>query len=841
MCTLRKINRKMKRFCAILLTLLAFLSCDRSIDRPEEPQMYRFHISAEISDSKTVLDKETLGIYWKEGDVIGLVSGDGSITPAVLDSGEGTSNATFCYEAPQMIDPEYAYYPYTGEESVTGSTLHLAMPSEQSAVYGSSIVGSGLLPMVAKNEDGSLSFTNTCSVARIRIFGTENYIRRISVSSAANCMNGPAEIDMDSDNPVLALRPSQDKDEYHTTTIVLNPAGMEGRRLHVTPKDTVTAYIVLPQGSYEGFTIETLGNMSDISVATSSETSFFRSASMPLEFNVGKIRTVVAKMEAPSSVYGRVMCGHKPLKDVVVTDGYEMTLTDQNGAYALSSEKKNALVYISIPSGYTVAKGYGAVPEFFHHTKRSAGNPERCDFSLADDGDQTNHTVLCLGDIHLVNSGNKDIEQFKSVVSDINGYVAAHPDKKIYAVQLGDSTWDMFWYTGAKFKIPDYLEQADAFDVGVFNTMGNHDGDMYETDDWKYASEFRKYLGPNYYSFNIGRYHYMVLDNVYTCNDGSGVSGRDYRFRLTDYEMDWIAKDLSYVDSSTPIVVMHHIPIFNANGNPSMSGDGNMTTSEYLAPFRNHNVVRYLCCHSHTMYNNSQVVDGKTIVENNCASVCGDFWTSGKQNKEVRMNIDGCPSGYRILEVKGETDRLTYKAVGFDQNYLFRSYDRNNMLITADRYVPSAGEYHKKAYNEYVGSFYYTLSNNLVYVYVWGMDNGWRITATENGVAKTPVEKVSQYDPLYMITSMVTQISDGKADVEGYKLNTHPVYCRNVYIYQCSSSTSPLTVTVTDRYGNSQTEVIKRPKAFEVQSYFNVPDNNKASTTPFVEDGENNI
>jgi len=833
----------MRKTFQIVLFALSVIACQKqnrvlaSVDK-NATDIEKYYISANISMSKTILDKNTLNVLWQTSDMIGLVDDEGKITPATLESGEGSTSAVFSYKASSPINVVYAYYPYTGAESIAGTKLNISLPSSQDASSGSTIVGGGLIPMAGRISDGSLSFSNCCSVAKIMIKGTENYVRRVKISSSSSRLNGPGYIDLASDSPVFISSVAEDADEYYMSELVINPSGKEGRRLHPTPDNAVAAYFVLPKGSYENFTIETLGNSSDISTSSSTDISLFKTANTSFEFNEGKIRTVNATLSAPATIYGRVMCGHLPVKDVMVTDGYLTTLTDKTGAYSLESVKKNALVYITIPSGYTVAKNYGSVPDFFCHTSRAALTPERKDFTLLDDGDQTNHTVLCIGDMHLVNSGNKDIEQFHGVVADINAYVADNPDKKIYAVQLGDSTWDMFWYIGAKFKIPNYLAETDAFNIAIFNTMGNHDGDMYETDDWSYAAEFRKNFGPNYYSFNIGNYHYMVLDNVYTCNDGTGSSGRDYRFKLTDYEIEWIEKDLSYVNASTPIVVMAHIPIFNANGNPSMSGEGNMTTSEYLAPFKNHNVVRYLCCHSHSMYNNTKVVDGKTIVENNCASICGDFWTSGKQVPSVRMNRDGCPSGYNVLEVSGNANTLSYKTIGRQGNYLFRTYDRNDMLITADRYIPTAGQYHKEAYNKYTGSFYYTLSNNLTYVYVWAMDDGWTITASENGVSKSPIEKVSQYDPLYMITSMVTQCNDGKPDVSGYSLNIPPIYCKNVYIFQSSSASAPLSITVTDKYGNSQTEVMKRPKAFKVSTYASISPFDQGVTVPYIEDGQ---
>ena len=54
---------------------------------------------------------------------------------------------------------------------------------------------------------------------------------------------------------------------------------------------------------------------------------------------------------AGSTVYGRVTCNGKGIKDVVVSDGFEVVTTDSDGVYQIKSEKKLGYVFVSVPSG----------------------------------------------------------------------------------------------------------------------------------------------------------------------------------------------------------------------------------------------------------------------------------------------------------------------------------------------------------------------------------------------------------------------------------------------------------------------------------------------------------
>ena len=161
------------------------------------------------------------------------------------------------------------------------------------------------------------------------------------------------------------------------------------------------------------------------------------------EMNVTVDTGSPVKPENGSTVYGVVSCGGKPLKDVVVSDGVEVTSTNADGIYQLKSAKKYGYVFISIPSGYEVSND-GILPRNYIKLAKEAKVAERVDFQVFEAGDQTNHTILVFGDMHLANRNN-DKKQFYEFIDDVNAYTDAHKPDKIYAVTLGDMTWDYYW------------------------------------------------------------------------------------------------------------------------------------------------------------------------------------------------------------------------------------------------------------------------------------------------------------------------------------------------------------------------------------------------------------
>lgn len=530
---------------------------------------------------------------------------------------------------------------------------------------------------------------------------------------------------------------------------------------------------------------------------------------------LGKITLKVMKndirLEEGSTVYGVVRCEGKGLPGVLVSDGYEIVVTDSEGLYQIKSEKKNKLVYITIPSGYMPAS-VGVQASFFQVLRNQAGVVERKDFELFKTADQTNHTMLFFGDMHLANRSTNDRAQFAKFTKEISAFVAAHGSEQLYAMTLGDMTWDQYWYDN-NYTFTNYLSDINLNirDLTVFHTMGNHDHDMktsvngttsgWDAVDWDTAHLFREVLGPNYYSFNIGDIHYISLDNIYCKNTTGGTSSdRKYDETVGSYVLDWLKKDLSFVDKSKTVIVAMHAPVYSQTGTDALKGVNSLTGC-----FNGFSSVLFVTGHSHKLWS----VDKGSIKEHNSGAVCAAWWWSGYYVPNLNIGQDGGPGGYRVMDVKGKAYSSYYKSTGRPDNYQFRSYDRNQININSAK-VKYSTEYETYLTNH--GGFNATSSANEVLLNVWDWNSKWKVEVIESGKALS-VTQFTGYDPLYFLT-----YCEGR-----FNSTTSPSFdiFKTYHMFKCtaSSATSTLEIKVTDDEGRVYTETMTRPKPFTLEAY----------------------
>lgn len=501
--------------------------------------------------------------------------------------------------------------------------------------------------------------------------------------------------------------------------------------------------------------------------------------------------------EEGSSVYGKVHCDGKGIPDVVVSDGIEVVVTDEDGVYQMKSDKKYGYVFISLPSGYEPANE-GILPVIYRKLEKSKDFAERADFPLFEAGDQTDHTMLVFGDMHLA-ARNNDRRQFSEFVTDVNSYVSANSSKKIYAVTLGDMTWDLYWYSN-NYEFEQYLSDANAIkNLMVFHTIGNHDHDMEEAGDFATIFKYKKMIAPDYYSFNIGKVHYVVLDNIECTNDGTG--DRTYNTKMTQEQLDWLEKDLAHVGKSTPVVVAMHATIKNML----------FSSSALTGLLSGYEQVHFLTGHTHRVENNVQA----KYFDHNSGAVCATWWWSDKLTPGIHIGQDGAPGGYQIFNIAGDDFSWQFKPTGRGTEYQFRTYDRNTMSVTADKYIPGAHEKNKARFDGYAKTWSSTSSANEVYINVWNYDPEWTIEVTENG-RSLDVEKVSVNDPLHLIAYTAPAMKDPSKDVTPtFKTSANG----HTFKVTASDASSTLEIKVTDRFGNIYTETMARPKTFSAATY----------------------
>ena len=511
---------------------------------------------------------------------------------------------------------------------------------------------------------------------------------------------------------------------------------------------------------------------------------------------------------AGSTVYGRVSCEGTGLAGVVVSDGVEVVKTDAKGVYQMKSKKHHGYVFVSTPSGYEPLVN-GILPRFHATVNPNALTPELVNFQLKKVDGQENHRMLMLGDIHLA-ARNDDQNQFKDFVGDINKTVEATPGK-VYAMTLGDMTWDLYWLDN-KYSFKEYLADAAGIKgVMLYHTIGNHDHSMYYMGDFDTVKDYKENIGPTYYSFNIGKVHYVVLDDVECTNstldpkrtDGAYERTYDKDGHVVSEQLTWLKKDLASVPSGTPLVVTMHIPMFTETGTLKFT-----ESQDLLEVLRKYPEVHLFTAHTHKVYNKDELATDH-LFEHNAGAICATWWWTGKLTPGVHIGQDGSPGGYTILDIAGTDFKWQYKATGKGTDYQFRAYDRNKIHITKDAYCP------KYTGTDFKPSIWGTASSaNEVYINVWNWDPKWTVEVTENGKSLPVSQLVSgELDPLHYIAYTAKRFNSNATATFKTEKNYH------MFKATASSASSTLDIKVTDRFGNVYTETMPRPKAFTTETY----------------------
>ena len=515
-----------------------------------------------------------------------------------------------------------------------------------------------------------------------------------------------------------------------------------------------------------------------------------------------------------TNIKGKVSAGGLGIRGVAVSDGYEVAATDEHGYYYLISEKKNELVFISIPGNY-YPDVVDNVPQFFKRLKAGVDVVELMDFELTA-VNNNEHVVFAVGDPHMANR-TADLKQFnESCLPDLNSLIDTYKaaGKETYIITLGDMSWELYWVSN-KYDLNNYAELQKSYRTSVFNTIGNHDHDPYTTSDWEAEKTYRSILGPNWYSLNLGQVHYVILDNIKYINNGGGpgvIGDRTSSDILNDDQMDWLKKDLALVaDKTAPLVIVMHAPLYSK---PSVSGttgyhlaNGN-TLVTYLTAQGFSNVL-FLTGHAHI---NHRVTFSAKVSEHNIGAICATWWWTGNTGYAGNhICRDGSPGGYGIYEINGKKMEWYYKSIGYDRSYQFRTYDRNTIEITAAKYAPGANATYAAIIPSYAGDFINPSNDNYVYINVWAYDTSWKVEVNE-GETPLTVTRVSAYDPLHVISYNMQRINRNTTPTSSFTTEN----TSHMFRVKASNAESTLNIKVTDNFGYVYTETMERPKELAV-------------------------
>lgn len=526
------------------------------------------------------------------------------------------------------------------------------------------------------------------------------------------------------------------------------------------------------------------------------------------------LKALVIEPEEGTNVYGIVQCDGKGVEGVLISDGEVFVKTNSDGIYQMKSSKRWQYVFMVLPSGYE-APTQGVLPQIHATISSDINKADRKDFELIK-ADNDNFTLFVCGDMHLANRTN-DIKQFNAFSKTLNEAISGASGKS-YVITLGDMTWDLYWYSNS-YQFPQYLATANSNfrNIAFFHTMGNHDNDMNSVGDFNKAFRYTRDIAPTFYSFNLGKIHFIVMDNIDYNDVGTGSDLRSqYKRNYTAEQMEWLAKDLSYVDKSTPVFITSHAPISYPSGATGWSNDylnganssGEANLAEFISAVYGYD-VHFLSGHTHNIFNRKH---SDKLSEHNQGAVCASWWWSGYLTEGIHLSQDGAPGGFGIWKFNGTSFTQSFRAAGHDDSYQFRAYDINKVkeVITS-----SLGGNHKD-FTKY-SSAMQSYPANTILINVWDYDQNWKVTVKENGT-DLKVTPVTAYDPLHIVALSAPRCSSSGANSTPSFLTSS--WC-HFFTATASSASSTVTVSVTDRNGRTYTETMKRPKAFVTSEYKN--------------------
>ncbi len=411
-----------------------------------------------------------------------------------------------------------------------------------------------------------------------------------------------------------------------------------------------------------------------------------------------------SKAQSSFVLKGRVSCEGEALSNVAVTDGQTFVLTDNQGRYSIPFPDTNArFVYISTPSGYIPHDSLG-IPLFYKRISREKEREYNFEVKKNPKNDER-HVLIVHSDPQFYKKENFDV--YSSIVEDCKQTINQYEDVDVFGIDCGDLVGDR------PQLYPQYVEELNKAGVPFYRVLGNHDmnygGRSHETSTHTYNDTF----GPDYYSFNRGNVHYIVLNNVF-------YIGRDYFYMgyITEKLFKWLEQDLSNVPDGSTVFISMHIPARLTEEQQPFVYDGESINSQtinasalfkMLEPFNAHILTGH-------MHYNKNIIYRDNLYEHNTAAVCGTWWQGD-------YCLDGTPLGYAVYEIDGDDVKWYYKSSGYPRDYQMRAYNiGENKDLPAD-----------------------------ITVNIWNWDKNWEVEWYENGQYRGEMKRFEGVDPAVAI------------------------------------------------------------------------------------------
>lgn len=428
-------------------------------------------------------------------------------------------------------------------------------------------------------------------------------------------------------------------------------------------------------------------------------------------------------------IKGAVKAKGKGLKGVVVSDGYTVTATDEAGKYEMELHPNAVAVFVSTPTGYAFQHEKGLSK---HYRMVNDINSRKVNFELEPlTSDDNEHRFIIWADPQV--KTEKDVNRMMAEsVPDVQKFVQAAGGALLHGITVGDIVWDNHEL------FSHYNSAVEKMGIPFFQCIGNHDMDYNKGGDDMSDDTFQQHYGPTWYSFNRGKVHYVVLDDVRYLG-----KEKEYDGYISEEQLSWLQKDLSFVPKDNLVIVCLHIPVHNEVKN----------NNDLYALLKDRNVH---IMSGHTHYHRNVIKDN--IFEHNHGTVCGAWWTGP-------ICGDGTPSGYGVYTVKGTELSWYYQSTG-------KEADHQLSIHMQDQ----------------------DAQNKKMDVNVWNYDPAWTVECWIDGQPYDGLKRADGLDPLAVALYQGPELPKPRGFAEPKKTD-------HLFGAVIPASAKQVKVVATDRFG----------------------------------------
>ena len=364
--------------------------------------------------------------------------------------------------------------------------------------------------------------------------------------------------------------------------------------------------------------------------------------------------------------------GEMGIAGVRVSNQRTFAKTDSNGKWTMPYTG-DEVFFVVKPSGYAPPVNKENLPLFYYISDvegspsglrfkgidPTGAKPSSIDFPLYKQDEPDRFKAIMFADTQP-----RDVREAEYIAHDVVESLIGVDAS--FGVTLGDVVFDNLSVYGP-------LNGAIGL-IGIpwYNVVGNHDLNLDVKGEADSIETFKRIFGPNYYSFDYGPTHFIVLDDVEYLGQGNG-----YRGGIGKQQMEWVKNDLAGVPEDQLVVLLMHIPLVNV---------GDRAELYRLIEKRPYT----MSVSGHTHYQQHYFLDKgdgwmglKPHHHLVAVTVSGSWWQGAPNERGIPHATmrDGAPNGYSVFTFDGHNYSFEFRAAGAPAAYQMNIYAPEELTV----------------------------------------------------------------------------------------------------------------------------------------------------------------